>query len=67
MIFYESDVIQTDPADHVLHLATALLRQRGVEHAERVTGYAAGFLWGGGRGGSGRILSSKTFVTIAST
>jgi len=50
MIFYESVVIQTDPADHLLHLATALLR-RGVEHAERVTGYAAVFFLGGGGGG----------------
>ena len=55
MIFYESVVIQTDPADHRVHLATAILRQRGVEHAERVTGYAAGL--GGGRMGCCRKIS----------
>jgi len=52
MIFYESDVIQTDPANHRLHLATAILRQRVVEHAEKVTGFIAGFFWGG-EGGQG--------------
>lgn len=56
MIFYESVVIQTDPADHRLHLATAILRQRGVEHAERVRGYTACFLVGGGGEGLRKVF-----------
>lgn len=67
MIFYESAVIQTDPVDHRLHLATAISRQRGVEHAERVTGYTAGFLGGGRAKACGKTSEFENFFTIAPT